>query len=50
MQILENLDETLRDSLQEYFEPGTCERSKTGKVWDDVQKQASHLIRIFVIQ
>lgn len=37
--LLDNLNEAVSDSLQEYFNPGTCELSETGNDWEVVQKE-----------
>lgn len=36
--LLDDLDVVLRDSLQNYYEAGTCKVSETGKRWDKLQK------------
>lgn len=37
--LLDNLNEALSESLQEYHKPGTCELSETGRDWEVVQKE-----------
>lgn len=37
--LLNNLDESVRDSLKEYFNTGTCELSKAGHDWEIAQKE-----------
>jgi len=44
VQLLNNLDESVSSSLKEYFNTGTCERSKTGKDWEIAQKAVRNLI------
>jgi len=41
------LDESLRDSLRDYFKNNTCELSDTGRDWDFVQENASRLFPFY---